>query len=190
MKKIPTIFERDWNGDRSLVTREPNPLCDWVFSGEGFPTRKIDGTSCLIRDGKLYRRRELKSGQKEPSGFELADHDNETGKTVGWIPISDVPEDKYHREAFARLGPVYDDGTYELVGPNIQGNPECMAYNQLIAHSSLGIQGGPSRDFDGIKIWLSGQDIEGVVFHHLDGRMAKIKLRDFGLKRPNDKERR
>jgi hypothetical protein len=26
-------------------------------------------------------------------------------------------------------------------------------------------------------------DIEGLVFHHPDGRMAKIKLRDFGMKR-------
>lgn len=26
-------------------------------------------------------------------------------------------------------------------------------------------------------------NIEGIVFHHPDGRMAKIKLRDFGISR-------
>jgi hypothetical protein len=31
---------------------------------------------------------------------------------------------------------------------------------------------------------LAGKDIEGIVWHHSDGRMAKIKLRDFGHKRP------
>jgi hypothetical protein len=41
----------------------------------------------------------------------------------------------------------------------------------------------PPRDFDGLRTWLAGKDIEGIVWHHPDGRMAKIKLRDFGLKR-------
>jgi len=35
----------------------------------------------------------------------------------------------------------------------------------------------------GFREWLKGRDIEGLVFHHPDGRMAKIKKRDFGLKR-------
>ena len=59
MKKIPTMFLRDWNGDRSRVTREPNPACRWVFDGEGVATRKYDGACCMVHDGKLYKRREL-----------------------------------------------------------------------------------------------------------------------------------
>jgi hypothetical protein len=39
------------------------------------------------------------------------------------------------------------------------------------------------RDFDGLREYLAGKDIEGIVWHHSDGRMAKIKLRDFGHKR-------
>lgn len=50
-------------------------------------------------------------------------------------------------------------------------------------HSGAKIYDDVPRDFDGIKAWLSGKDIEGLVFHHPDGRMGKIKLRDFGLKR-------
>lgn len=67
MKKIPTIFERDWNGDRSRVTRVPNPACQWVFDGEGVATRKYDGACCMVRDGKLYKRRELGPKQSAPT---------------------------------------------------------------------------------------------------------------------------
>lgn len=179
MKKIPTIFERDWNGDRSRVVDIPHPDCAWVFAGEGVATRKYDGTSCLIRDGKLYKRRELKGNQPAPPDFELADRDEETGKTVGWVPVGDGPEDCWHREAFENAG----DGTFELLGPKIQGNVEGRAKHVLQSHSMAETYPTAPRTFDALRGWLDGQDIEGLVFHHPDGRMAKIKLRDFGLKR-------
>jgi hypothetical protein len=183
MKKIPTMFERDWNGDRSRVVNQPHPDCGWVFAGEGVATRKLDGTCCLIRGGKLYKRRELRDGDEVPVNFEEADHDTETGKTVGWVPVGDGPEDRYHREAFREHEIIQRDGTYELVGPKIQGNPEHWAGHQLVMHGSI-MEDDVPRTFDGLREWLATQDIEGIVFHHPDGRMAKIKLRDFGLKRP------
>lgn len=112
MKKIPTIFERDWNGDRSRVTREPNPACRWVFDGEGVATRKHDGACWMVRDGKLYERRELGPKQSAPTDFFMVDHDEEMGKTVGWVPVGDGPEDRWFREAFSDLA----EGTYELLG--------------------------------------------------------------------------
>jgi len=52
----------------------------------------------------------------------------ETGKEVGWVPAGDGPEDQWHREAFEpQLG--LPDGTYELVGPSIQGNAEHYEQN-------------------------------------------------------------
>lgn len=39
------------------------------------------------------------------------------------------------------------------------------------------------RTFAGIRQWLTDKGIEGLVFHHPDGRMAKIKKRAFGLSR-------
>src|SRR5262245_17287353 len=100
MKKIPTMFERDWNGDRSRVLDKPHPDCGWVFAGEGRVTRKLDGTCCMVRDGKLYKRRELKPTDNAPEGLEIVGKDQETGKIVGWMPVSDGPEDRWHREAF------------------------------------------------------------------------------------------
>ena len=186
MKKIPTIFDRDWDGDRSRVLDKPHPDCEWVFAGEGVATRKIDGTCCMVRGNRMFKRRELRKGEATPPNFERADFDEETGKTVGWVPVGDGPEDKYHREA--RTGAdTWPDGTYELVGPKIQGNPEGFQFHLMLRH---GAKGGPMspipdvpRTFGALRDWLAGQDIEGIVFHHPDGRMGKIKLRDFGLKR-------
>lgn len=185
MRKIPTIFDRDWDGDRSKVLDKPHPDCGWVFAGEGVATRKIDGTSCMVHDGKLYKRRELREGEAVPEEFEAADHDTETGKAVGWVPVGNGPEDKWHRFAF-NIMLTYEDGTYELIGPKIQGNPEQSETHTLVSHLSpkLIFDPQPPRSFELLREWMSGEDIEGVVWHHPDGRMAKLKLRDFGLKRP------
>ena len=184
MKKIPTLFERDWNGDRSRVVNQIHAGCEWVIAGEGVATRKIDGTCCMVRGNRLYKRREMKPGSVSPPDFEKADFDGETGKTVGWVPVGEGDEDRWHREAWTGCD-TWRDGTYELIGPKVQGNPEANPFHVLIRHG-----GGPAgpiadvpRDFNGLRDWLDGKDIEGIVFHHPDGRMAKIKLRDFGIKR-------
>jgi hypothetical protein len=40
------------------------------------------------------------------------------------------------------------------------------------------------RDYDGLfKYFLEHNDIEGVVWRTADGRMVKIKGKDFGIKR-------
>jgi len=39
------------------------------------------------------------------------------------------------------------------------------------------------RTFDALREYLRGRDIEGVVWHHPDGRLVKIKGKDFGLRR-------
>lgn len=185
MKKIPTIFERDWEGDRSMVLDKPAPGTEWVFNGEGVPTQKLDGTCCMIRGGQLFRRRETtaeKLKNKPIADFEAVSVDYMTEKVVGWVPVGDGPEDKYHREA---MDESLADGTYELIGPKIQGNPEGADTHRLVAHNAeeLIIRDVLERTFGGIKRFLAPRDFEGIVFHHPDGRMAKIKKRDFGMRR-------
>ncbi len=182
MKKIPTIFERDWDGDRSRVVNKPHPDCAWVFAGEGAATRKLDGQCCMIRDGKLFKRREIKKGQAAPPEFELAGFDEETGKTVGWLPVTDAAEDKWFVEAFNNTS-YKSDGTYEAVGPHHQGGVDGDGVDTLLKHSEAAVFVDAPRTFEGLQDWLAGKNIEGLVWHHPDGRMAKIKLRDFGLRR-------
>ena len=183
MKKIPTLFDRDWSNPRHPIVDTPNPLCAWVFAGEGKATRKWDGTCCKVQDGRLWKRRELRPGEAEPVGFTLEQRDAATGKAVGWMPVGDGAEDRWHNEAWAAVGGTLPDGTYELLGPKVQGNPDAAAAHCLEPHATAPVVPGCPRTFEGSRAFLSGRDMEGVVFHHPDGRMAKIKLRDFGLKR-------
>lgn len=189
MKKIPTLFERDWNGDRSRVLDKVNPGCEWVLAGEGAATRKLDGTCCMIEAGKFYKRQEVVTAvvpRLRAGGFIVADVDPTTDKVIGWQPVGDGPEDRWHMRAFQEHR-MWPDGTYELIGPKIQGNPECWVGHQLIEHGSI-VEDDVPRTFDGLRSWLATQDIEGIVFHHPDGRRAKIKLRDFGLKRAHARD--
>lgn len=178
MKKIPSLFARNYDTDR-LVRDELVPGTEWVAAGEGVATRKFDGTCCLVRDGKLFKRYTRHQSRPAPDGFEpVTEVDPVTGKQEGWLPVGDGPEDAYHREAF--LGEP--DGTYELCGPKVQGNPEGFKGHILHAHGVTHLSDCP-RDFDGIKAYLATHDIEGIVWWHPDGRKAKIKAKDFGLKR-------
>jgi hypothetical protein len=181
MKKIISLFQRNYDGDR-LVRNELVPGAEWVASGEGVATRKYDGTSCMVSNGVLYKRYDVRGSAAAPDGFIPAqDADKVTGHWPGWVLVGDCPEDKWHREAADVAGKTLDDGTYELIGPKIQGNPEGRPSHTLIAHGCDVINA--PRTFDELKAWFSTQNIEGVVWHHPDGRMVKIKKKDFGLRR-------
>lgn len=181
VKKIISLFQRNYDGDR-LVRDELVPDAEWVAAGEGVATRKFDGTCCLIDGGRLFKRYELKPGRSAPAGFLPAQQaDDVTGELPGWVPVGDGPEDAYHREAFARLD-AGDDGTYELIGPKVNLNLERAATHCLVRHDGYPLNDVP-RDYAGLREYLAKRDIEGVVWHHPDGRMAKIKGKDFGFKR-------
>lgn len=179
MKKIPTIFNRDFVNNPKYVTKEENPEAQWVYSGEGTTTRKYDGTCCAIIDGIFYKRFEVKKGKPVPDGFVPATEvDSNTGKQQGWIEVGNGNEDVWHREAYQALTDK-SDGTFELVGPKVQGNPDGFNTHTLVRHSDAEVYENVPRTYDGIKEFLKDKNIEGLVFHHPDGRMAKIKRRDF-----------
>jgi hypothetical protein len=180
MKKIPSLFARnhDTNG---LVRDEVTPGCEWVIAGEGVATRKYDGACCMFTAGAFYKRRTLRAGDLAPADFEPAtEFDPITGQQQGWVPVTpDGPQDRYFREALAAAAQAPPDGTYELCGPMIHGNPEKFAVHVLIPHGKEILADCP-RDFRGLMDYLRGRDIEGVVWIHPDGRMAKLKGTDFG----------
>ena len=183
MQKIISLFQRNYDGDR-LVRDEVVPGAEWVFAGEGIATQKHDGTCCMIRDGVLYKRYTLKRGRTAPNTFEaVTEVDARTGKQEGWVPVGAGSEDAIHREAFASQT-AWADGTYELLGPKVQGNPERFGRHVLIWHGCIDLKPAPPREFKGLQDYFRAYDIEGIVWHHLDGRMVKIKGKDFGIKRP------
>ena len=179
MKKIPSLFQRNYETDR-LVRDEVVPGSEWVLDGEGVPTRKLDGTCCMVKDGVLFKRHDVKKGRTKPYGFISAQEpDPVTGHWPGWVEVGNGNEDKWHREAFRDY---YINGTYELVGPKIQGNPENRGNHNLVPHGAETLEDFP-RSYPAIKEWFRDKDIEGIVWHHSDGKMVKIKKKDFFGKR-------
>jgi hypothetical protein len=183
MEKIPTIFDR---GDDFRVLDRPRKGCEWVFAGEGRATEKLDGTNVrlTVRSGQLVRVEK----RRNPSKLQ-----KQQGVIDGWyVDASEFgKEDKWIMEA-AKGTDVsgWPDGEHsvEALGPNIQGNllgldrHFCVPFNLEIP-----VYEHAPRSFAGLKDWIEKLDslfspghlAEGIVFHHPDGRRAKIKRKDF-----------
>ncbi len=183
MDKIPTIFDR---GSDFKVTDRVRSGCEWVFAGEGEATEKVDGTNIrlTVRCGELVRIEKRRNPTKDQKKRGIID---------GWYVDAELQgkEDKWIVEA-ARGTDVstWPDGEHscEAMGPKIQGNGLgldthlCVPFNMEIPRFE-----GVPRTFEGFKAFLQhvdskyapGHVAEGIVFHHPDGRRAKIKRKDF-----------
>ena len=181
MKKIPSLFKRDYVNTK-LIYDEVVEGCEWVLlDNTCVATVKFDGTACAIINGTLYRRYDAKHNRIAPLGaIPCQEKDPVTGHQPHWVKVSLTnPDDKYFLIAF---DPKLPDGTYELCGEKIQQNPEKVEGYKLIRHGSKIIENCP-KTFNEIKEYLMDKDIEGIVWHNLNGKMAKIRKDDFGLKR-------
>jgi len=183
MKKIETIFDRD---DRFRVTPRVRVGCEWVLAGEGVPTEKLDGTNVrlTIENGTIAHVEKRKNPSKEEKA---------QGIEPGYIDANiDDPQDKHIFRAVEGTDVLsWPNGVYECeaIGPKIQGNPlglekpVCYPFKDI----PLLLEDWMPRTFDNIKMRVLNQDsvyspgcpAEGIVFHHPDGRMAKIKRKDF-----------
>jgi len=185
MKKISTLFNKDPK-NLGRVINEINPENKWVFDGLSVATRKFDGASCAIINGEIYKRYDAKKGKQVPAGaIPCQEADLITGHHPHWLKCDrDKKEDKYFFEAFDLLENKID-GTYELCGEKVQGNPEFLIGHELIRHGVEGLN-LKSLDFEYLKQYLSDteNDIEGIVFHHkYTDQMCKLRKSDFGIKR-------
>ncbi|MEV6605201.1 hypothetical protein [Kutzneria sp. NPDC051319] len=181
MEKIPTIFERD---GRFHVVDRPRADCAWVFDGEGVATEKLDGTNVrlTVRCGAIVRVEKRRNPNREQKARGIVD---------GWY-VDAGPEDKWIMAAADGTDvSAWPDGEHscEAIGPRVQGNPlgldkhVCLPFNL-----SAPVYADVPRDFAGLRAFLATVDsvyspgnlAEGLVFHHSDGRRAKIKRKDFG----------
>ena len=155
---------------------------EWVLCGEGAATRKRDGTACAVIGGVLHARYDAKRGKTPPPGaIPCQDPDPATGHWPHWVRVDlDAPAYRWHAEAWAALAEPLPDGTYELCGPAVNGNAEGLAGHVFFRHGEEVLDRVP-RTMDGIRKFLERNVMEGIVFHREDGRMAKIRRKDFGL---------
>lgn len=184
MKKIPTLFKREYANHRVVdIKDEVTPGCEDAFQ-RGLATVKLDGTCCAIIGGVFYRRYDAKKGKKPPEGaIPCCDPDPITGHHPHWLKVDkDNPQDKWHYEALLNTVDAVWDGTYEAIGVHFQGNPYRLRFDELVRHGEEIVD--VERTFDGIKAWLETHNEEGLVFW-LDGEpVCKIKRSDFGFKWP------
>jgi hypothetical protein len=186
MEKIPTMFERD---DHFRVIDRPRAECAWVFGGEGTPTEKLDGTNVrlTVRSGQVVRVEK----RRNPSKVQ-----KQQGIVDGWYVDTDEysAEDKWILLA-ARNTDVsgWPDGEHacEALGPRVQGNPLDLADHLCVPFNlDVPVYGDVPRSYDGLRDLLAtlesryapGHPAEGIVFHHPDGRRAKIKRKDFPVR--------
>lgn len=192
MKKIPTLFEREYDerGKLKRITDRVKSGCEWVLAGEGEATEKIDGSCCAIINGKFYKRFDAKEGRKIPPDAIPCQRmrDPYTGHFPHWVPVDlNSNKDKWFAEAYYNTSWVVKDGTYEAVGVHFQNNPYDLDADFLEPHGRIKIPDCP-RDFEGIKEYLRTHEIEGIVFWK-DGKPGcKIKRSDFGFEWPAKRE--
>lgn len=179
MQKIPTLYVRDFEHDHGrYVTDIVTPGCEWAVRGEGKATRKYDGTCVLLDEYDIWwARREVKSGKAVPSGFRAISTDVVTGKTIGWEPINQSSFVRYHAEALSAVSLPCNPGTYELCGPKINRNPEGYSQHTLIRHDDAEVITLSAVPKD-LVYTVAIRGWEGIVWHHPDGRMTKLKVRD------------
>lgn len=205
MEKIPTLFQRN-SENMKLVTHEVNPDAAWVLEGQGTPTVKMDGTNirvtvengvCTFVEKRRNPTREEKAVGAEPGYvdahpndpadkhiFAAVDATNFSRWPDGWLPSIKF---KYRNS----LG--WPDGAWscEALGPKIQGGAEGvdpMLYPFSLCPFQILVPRENLCSWEGIREVLASAQMEGIVWHHPDGRMAKIKRRDFGLPWPVSKK--
>ena len=186
MKKILTIFDRNWESDRKV---NPKLIVDFNFA-EAIATEKLDGMNIrlTIRKGTVVRvekRRNPTQLQKGEGIFEPWYVDAQESDTQDkWI------FDAVRNTDFSTV--VDGEWSGEAIGKNIQGNPLNLENNQVFLFSlpdwkaKITLVDVPNN-FDEMAAYLKnrksviGNDalIEGIVWHHPNGEMVKIKRKDF-----------
>ena len=175
--KIKSPFIR--RGDNFLVTPEIDEELRWVFEDDSVTCQeKLDGTnvSIVIENGKITR---VFNRKNEEDIWKNS-------------PIMLAVRESYNK-GYCR----FEDGQYfgEAIGEKIQGNNYNIRGNIWLPydtyfkkHLTYKSWGKYPKDFKTISDWFKdlmplfalsiGQKngfVEGVVFHHPDGRMAKLR---------------
>ncbi|MDE5945957.1 MAG: hypothetical protein K2G63_01420 [Oscillospiraceae bacterium] len=196
MKKIPTLFERVFDGNK-ITEILPNITegCEEAFL-HGEATLKFDGSCCAIINGEFYKRYDAKNGKPVPEGAIKCQNEPDpiTGHLPCWVKCNrNNPADKwfwsaYETSIFILKENLPDfivnslqlsDGTYEAIGKHFNGNPYNFDFDILVIHGKCKRE--VERTFEGVKKYLAENNHEGIVFWLNDKPVCKIKRSDFGF---------
>ena len=186
MKKISTIFDRNWESNRKVNSKL---IVDFNFA-EAIATEKLDGMNIrlTIRSGTVVRvekrrnpnKLQKQAGISEPWYVDANEQDSQDKWIFDAVKNTDLS------------GVIDGEWPAEAIGKNIQGNPLNLDHNQVFLFSlpdwraKITLPDAPVR-FDEIMEYLAEQKsligndslMEGIVWHHPNGKMVKIKRKDF-----------
>lgn len=186
MRKIKTIFDRDWDGDKTVIDKYVEGA--YMAISQGVATEKLDGMNVRITVRnhtcvRLEKRRnpdkiQKHKGIEEPwytEAFENEPADKYLFEALKGTDLTEVPDGEWNGEA---------------LGPNIQGNPLNLEGHRIYLFSIpkfVTPWWDVPIDYKGLKEWLPKQKskygnncgIEGIVWHCKNGEMFKIKTKDF-----------
>jgi hypothetical protein len=187
MKKIPTLFKREFTADRTvLISNEITSGLEEVLKN-GIATEKIDGACCAVIDGVFYKRFDAKKGRNIPANAIKCDEpDAVTGHFPHWVPVDvTASTDRWFVAAYMNYAKqiqvrgAIQDATYEAIGPHFRSNPYNLKEDILVKHGIKEIE-LTDRTFEGVKNYLRDHYIEGIVFWYNGEPRCKIKRSDFG----------
>jgi hypothetical protein len=144
----------------------------------------------MVSGTDLYKRLDIREGTTIPLGaIPCQEADPISKHHPHWVPVNrEDPADKWFIEAWEKQKPL-PDGTYELLGPKINGNRENLTEHVLEPHGARKITDLVLGDnpFESIRAYMEPLDIEGLIFKNLKtGVLFKIRKKDYLLKRkPN-----
>lgn len=196
MKKIPTLFKREFESHRVARTLpEVTEGLEWVLSDpDVFATVKIDGACCAIIKGEFYKRFDAKKGKPYPEDAIKCQYapDPITGHFPMWVKCDrDNPADKWFWKAYdnSKEYMMLKDGTYEAIGKHFNGNPYKAEIDIIEPHGSRIITdfllcSDVYKTYQLIIEWLHENKVEGIVFWKNVQPICKIKRSDFGLRWP------
>jgi hypothetical protein len=192
MRRVDPLFLLEGG----LATPEVSPEAAWVAAGLGRASMLWDGVPYLLWDGALFRMVDLKKGARQPEGW-VRDGESPTGLRRGWayadqedpnhVALAEAVRRKIEQHrAHPNLGDP-TNGTYELVGPEIKGNPHGFDGHYLLQHGALAILRAP-RDYEGLGAFLADFDGKGIAWSRVDEdgatHLVKVTRADFGLPWP------
>lgn len=185
MNKIPTIFERDWEGNRGVIDKYAKDV-DPEQLKKAIATEKLDGTNVRV----TVRNHTAVRLEKRRNPDKIQKH---KGISEPWYvdAFENEPSDKWLYDALKNtdLSDILDgEWSGEAIGTNIQGNPLGLDKN-IIVFFTLGqapVFFDVPTTFDELKEWLPKTKskygngfIEGIVWHYNERVQMKIKTKDF-----------
>lgn len=193
MKKIPVIFKYVFDeAGNAHIENKINERAEFLFEHkDAIPTFKKDGTAVMFDGEEWFVRRSVKPEKNIPEGYILVEEDPNTNIKFGWEPKENSSYNKMLNNAIKNHTEPIEPGTYELVAPKINKNPENVAEPTIMKHGDDKVNNFPTINemiehkenlIDFLEPFFRDyrdNNIEGIVWWVNNEPAVKLRCKDF-----------